>query len=574
MSLLRSLQSRLILTLSIILLASGIGMSYYTYSTSQRVVIESIGKQAQTIANAAAELVDPRQYEELKETMQMNDYYNDLQQQLYQLKQSNGLKYLYTMSVAEDGSVYYVVDGSALDQNSDDYSALGEVEQELDELVQLAFSSKQSQLGVLDYAEAYGATISAYTPILNDAGEMVGVIGADFDATDIYEHLASNRITTIVIIAATLILSIILVYALTRWMLGPLRALLKTMKLVQAGDLTVQLSDKGSDEIAALSGAFSALTSELRSTLVKLSASQTVIKQSITTLSSNIVSADRLGERLSQHIELADKQFSIQHQAQGETTQAMRETASGMTHVTETAERMLSAASHATALSVSGNESMAELQEQMGEIQQSSKKVMEDLLALQNLSQDIQDIVNLIKQIAAQTSMLALNASIEAARAGEQGRGFSVVAQEVRKLADQSDQAATQVEQLIEHMLSLSTGANEASRLSIEEVDTGVTAVSAAGEIFNRIGNEINSVQQQASQLSATSLQINTSIHHLDKLTEDAALLSDEAMHATKEVKKNIMVQYDSVQQMKEMAELLSEQSAELEGLLSRFKLS
>src|SRR5690606_34786211 len=103
MNLLKSLQTRLILTLSISLLASGIGMSYYTYSTSQRVVIESIGKQAQTIANAAAELVDPRQYEELKETMQMNDYYNDLQQQLYQLKQSNGLKYLYTMSVAEDG---------------------------------------------------------------------------------------------------------------------------------------------------------------------------------------------------------------------------------------------------------------------------------------------------------------------------------------------------------------------------------------------------------------------------------------------------------------------------------------
>src|SRR5690606_28667589 len=159
MSMHRSLQSRLILISSIIILASGIGISDYTYSTSQRDVMESLGKQAQTSANAAAEIVDPRQYEELKESMQMNDYYYELQQQLYQLKQSNGLKYLYTMSVAEDGSVYYVVDGSALDQNSDDFSALGEVEQELDELVQLAFSSKQSQLGVLDYAEAYGATI-------------------------------------------------------------------------------------------------------------------------------------------------------------------------------------------------------------------------------------------------------------------------------------------------------------------------------------------------------------------------------------------------------------------------------
>jgi len=573
MRLFKSLQSRLVLWLSIILLASGILMSYSMYSTSQNVVIEAIGKQAQAIAATAASEVDPKNYEILQETKQINEYYYELQQTLYQLKKSNGLKYLYTMSLAEDGSIYYVVDGSDLNMDSEDFSALGEIEPEADELVQLAFSSKQAQLGALDYTEAYGATISAYTPIINDAGEMVGVIGADFDATQIYELLAANRTTTITIIAVTLLVSILLVFVLTKWMLSPLRSLLKTIKRVQEGDLTVHLSNKGSDELAALTEAFASLTSELSATLGKLSESQAVIKQSITTLSGNIASADHLGDQLTRHIELADKQFNVQHQATSESTQAMREAAAGMTHVTETAERMLAAASYATTLSTSGNESMTQLQEQMEAIQHSSAKVMDDLSSLQNLSQDIQDIVILIKRIAAQTSMLALNASIEAARAGEQGKGFNVVAQEVRKLADQSDQAATQVEQLIEHMLGLTEGANEASRLSIEEVGTGVSTVSTTGEIFNRIGSEITSVQQQASQLSASSLQISTSIHSLDKLTEQAAQLSDETVTATRDIKKNILVQNDSVQEMKEMVAHLNEQAAELEGILSRFKL-
>lgn len=574
MTLFKSLQSRMILFLSVILLISGLIMGYSTYSSSQQVVIDAIGNQAKGIALAAASEVEPARYEELRSNLQMNDYYSELQVKLNQIKQSNGLKYLYTMSLNNDGNYYYVVDGSSMDIHDENFSAIGEVEEDVDEHLMLAFSTKQSQLGALDYSEAYGATVSAYEPILNDAGEVIGIIGADFDATLIYTLLADNRSKTIVIVAVTVLLSILFVYLLTTWMLKPLRSLLKTIKRVQEGDLTVQLNGKGSEEITALTHAFGAMTTELRSTLAKLSASQLVLKQSITTLSGNIAVTDSLGEQLTRHIELADKQFNVQHQATSETTKAMREASVGMDHVTETSQRMLKSASEAAMLSASGNASMSDLAKQMETIQHSSVRVMDDLAALQSFSQNIQDIVVLIKSIAAQTSMLALNASIEAARAGEQGKGFSVVAQEVRKLADQSDTAANEVEQLIGEMLGLTEQANEASRHSTEEVATGVTTVSTAADIFTQIGNEIVAVEQQSQQLSVTSSQIRTSLHNLDELTEQAAGLSEESIAATKDIKQNVQTQQTSVQQMKEMVAQLSEQAAELEDLLTRFKLN
>lgn len=570
---LKSLQSRIILFFSIIILISGLAMSYMMYISSQQLVIKALGKQAQSIAASAAGEVDAAEFKKLAQHLQINEAYTVMQQKLYQLKESNSLKYLYTMSMAEDGGLYYVIDGSTLDMDSEDFSELGEAELAYEELAMLAYKTKQPQLGMLDYSEAYGATISAYYPIVMESGEIVGIIGADFDATDIYELLARNRTITIVVVTATLVLSIILISIIARLLLRPLRMLLLGIKQVQAGDLTVQLPRKGSEEIAVLTEGFSELTTELRATLARLSASHAVIRSSIVALSNHMSGTESLGEKLSKHIAAANKQSSIQYQATNETTMAMNEVSEGMHHVAAASEQMLSVASRATALSSSGNESLSQIQIRVKAIQHSSSKAMQDIVSLQSLSQDIQEMVIMIKHIASQTGLLALNASIEASRAGEQGKGFNVVAQEVRKLADQTDAAANQVEQLIGNMLDLTERASEASRTSSEEVATGVAAVSSIGEVFSSINEEIVQVEQQAHHLSTTSAQISSTIQGLNELTEQAAQLSEEAVEATSEVEQTAQIQYQSVQQMKELVARLDEQATELEALLQRFKL-
>lgn len=570
---LKSLQSRIILFFSIIILISGLAMSYMMYTSSQQLVVEALGKQALSLAKSAADEIDAAQYEQIAQNLEMNAAYTDMQQKLYQLKQSNGLKYLYTMSMTEDGKVYYVVDGSTLDMESDNFSALGDFEEELDDLTLRAYETKQPQLGSLDYSDAYGATMSAYYPILKSDGAILGVVGADFDATEIYEVMARNRTTTIIIVSATVVLSIVLIYIVAKLLLRPLRMLLHSIKQVQEGDLTVQLERKGSSEIAVLAEGFSDLTTDLRATLTRLSDSHAVIKSSIATLTDNVASADELGDKLSRHIVFADKQLAVQHQASHETTAAMNEVAEGMRHVAAASEQMFNVASRATLLSTSGNSSLNQLQQQMEAIQHSTAKASQDIISLQNLSQDVQEMVVMIKRIASQTGMLALNASIEASRAGEQGKGFNVVAQEVRKLADQTDLAANQVEELIGRMLHLTESAGSASQTSSEDVVSGTTAAASTGEVFGSISEEIAQVEQQAHHLSSTSSQISATIQGLNEMTEQAAQLSEEAVAATSEMKQTADVQTQSVQQMKQLVHELNEQAIELESVLLRFKL-
>jgi len=571
--LLRSLQSRIILFISIIVLIGGLSMSYMIYTSSQQLVLDGLGKQALSIAEAAAQKIDIAQYEQLAQEQQMNDAYRSMQQKLHELKASNGLKYLYTMSRDQNGNYYYVIDGSTLDMESEDFSGLGEVEPEVDELTALTFDKKHQQLGSLEYTEEYGATISAYHPILKDNGDIIGIIGADFDGTEIYEVMSKNRNMTIIIVAVSVILSLLLINIITKLMLRPMRQLLYNMRRVHEGDLTVQLTAKTRDEIGMLTEGFSELTAELRSSLGKLSASHTVIQSSIETLSDNVSKAEQLGETLSKNVAFADKQSTVQHQASNETTVAMAEVAQAMRHVAAASEAMFNVASRATDLSDSGNDYMNQLQQQMEIIQQTTSKATQDIVSLQNLSHDVQEMVVMIKRISAQTGMLALNASIEASRAGEQGKGFNVVAQEVRKLADQSDIAANQVEEIIGKMLHLTEQASSASRLSSEEVVTGAQVVTSVGEVFGSISNEITQVEQQADHLSSTSSQISATLEGLNELTEQAAQMSEEAVEATNEMQQTMQVTYQSVRQMKDMVSQLNVQAAELEQLLRRFKL-
>ena len=149
---------------------------------------------------------------------------------------------------------------------------------------------------------------------------------------------------------------------------------------------------------------------------------------------------------------------------------------------------------------------------------------------LRNKSQQVREIVDLINTLTGQTNLLALNAAIEAARAGEHGRGFAVVAEEVRKLAEQSRQAAEQINEIVESMLADIGDVVEAFEKTRESMETGVNTITAANASFGTIAANIEKSRakvQQAALLAERQAQaaadLMPAVHGVAAIAEQSA---------------------------------------------------
>ena len=277
----KSLKLKMIVIFSSLILISGVVTSFISFQTSKNVITSSLGDQALSISENAVKVIDLDQYKEISLDSGETDYYYELREHLNDIRETNGLVYLYTMSRQEKDGKYeyvYMVDGMSLD--SDDASAMGDVEEGVDDypLLVQAFETGESQVGELTYSEEYGALVSAYIPIKSDAGEIIGILGADLDASLVYSSLQASKIKLIWMTVGIVLLSILLISIATVSLVNPLKHLAKKVELVGKGDLTVTIESNRKDEIGSLTDSFNHMLQELKRMIA-------VINQSSVTMS-------------------------------------------------------------------------------------------------------------------------------------------------------------------------------------------------------------------------------------------------------------------------------------------------
>ena len=179
-----------------------------------------------------------------------------------------------------------------------------------------------------------------------------------------------------------------------------------------------------------------------------------------------------------------------------------------------------------------------------------------------SVTNDIGQIIETISGISNQTNLLALNAAIEAARAGEQGKGFAVVADEVRKLAEQSASAAKQIAFLIEETRKDTELAVQAMQKGRTEVSTGSKVVHTAGESFQKIASGVHELSEKIQEISLAlanlyknSLMIVTDIHKITHIADTSANHSQDAASATDEQVQSLKEIYEASSNLAHLAE-------------------
>jgi methyl-accepting chemotaxis protein len=363
--------------------------------------------------------------------------------------------------------------------------------------------------------------------------KLIAINGADsaqagIEAGESYQE----AITGIVVVAvAAALMTVLLAWLLTRSIVTPLRKAVEAAETIAGGNLTKTIEVEGKDEPAQLLGALAAMQANLRQTIQHISGSATQLASAAEELSAVTEEASKGLQRQNNEIDQAAT-------AVNEMTAAVEEVARNAVSTSEASGQSNQAA----------REGRDRVVETVGAIQTMTQDVQDTSLLIEGLAaqgRDIGKVLDVIRAIAEQTNLLALNAAIEAARAGEAGRGFAVVADEVRALAHRTQQSTQEIEKMVAGIQNGTGEAVQSMQQSNQRTHSTLEMARAAGVALEQITqsisliNERNLVIASASEEQAqVSREVDRNLVNIRDLATQSAAGANQTSAASHELSR------------------------------------
>jgi len=442
-----------------------------------------------------------------------------------------------------------MVDGS--DPSAEDFSHYGD-EESNDTFPAMGEVFKRKLPSNVEFSESeeYGAIATAYVPVLDKDGNIVTVIGADIDAQEIFSLMDKQRMFIIIACVISLLIGFVLTFIFTKVLTKPIINLNKGVDKVKDGDLTVQLESENKDEIGDLSNTFQNLVANLKSVIQNIEENSVTLENVSNASSAKVHSSKELSERIN---EIANELLLLsnnQLQYSGKTEESTKTLKDSILSINSLASTIQESSNLNKHESEKGNELLTQTYTQ---INVANKKMEDATLKMNSLlqkSSEIENIITIIDNITEQTNLLSLNASIEAARAGESGKGFSVVAEEIRKLAEKSASSTKEIDRIIKEILAETNETSLFISDSSNEIQTGMHQLSDskiafekiatnAGDINNKIEDlqsSIIEIKSEAEQVSSNMENINESISTSTLRNKEISVLTDEQTNNLDEI--------------------------------------
>jgi Methyl-accepting chemotaxis protein len=371
-----------------------------------------------------------------------------------------------------------------------------------------------------------------------------------------------------------IIVAVLIGFVLTRMITVPIKGVVVNLKEIADGNLTMEdLKYDYKDEIGILANGLNLMTSNVRTLIRQVAASAEHLASSSEELTASAEQQAIATNHVSTAIQQVASGTEKQSSAIDETSSAIEQMSAAIQEVAASSSEVAEEANNTSLGAKEGQKVAGKAVSQMERIGQVTAEVQSAIDQLEQGSKKIGEITNVISGIAAQTNLLALNAAIEAARAGEQGRGFAVVAEEVRKLAEQSQEAAEQITSLINDNQSKIDNTVKAMQAGTLDVKEGIEVVTSAGEKFEQITKSINQVVTRIQAVSATTEEmanssqlILTSINQIEGISRENMSQSQSVSAATEE-------QTASSEQIASASQSLAEMAQNLQAVISKFQV-
>lgn len=386
--------------------------------------------------------------------------------------------------------------------------------------------------------------------------------------------LGKNATTNSLLIGGlSLLISIAIGLFIIKAIVNPLKEMQLLMNKAQQGDLTVRGTYDSKDEVGKVMQDFNQMIDGLSAIMRTVNKQAQVLYESSSLVADNAKETAAATEQIAASMEQVAAGSKNQQAASKENAIALEEMAKGIEVIVDRATSVTELSSYSSEQAEQGNAILNEAVSQMKAIHDSVKMTGAAIGHLNESSEQIGKIIDVITNIASQTNLLALNASIEAARAGESGRGFTVVAMEVRKLAEQSEDSAKQIASLIEEIQGSMQQTTKSMELVQKDVLSGMEIVDKAGQTFGTILDTVQKVTFEMQETSASTEEMSAGTEEISASVEEMASIAEEASQTVQTVVSASETQLASVQTISASTEQLRVLSEELQAIVKQFKI-
>lgn len=550
----------------------------FTMSTL-RTVEDSIRSQAVSTANYLASKIDGDEYKKFTEDPKENDGYWDIRNQLINVLDSTGVLYVYTLK-ADPSAVEIMIDGYA--KGVEGAATIGQPTTGTTyNDVKAVLDGDSVSTKVINDPE-FGRYLSAFSPIKSSNGDIVGILAVDIAAENVV-IIQNNLLKTTIPIVAVLFFVIILIlstifYIFTKRTFAPLGIVSEALGDFAEGKWTVAsqkvgaIKFKSENEISALAKAFIASHKQLSVIMNEITGQSHRLSQSSTQLFGTIEETMDTNRMINAHmVELAEASAKSLQNSE-ESVIALEEMSIGIHKIADSGNDMTNTSNDAAEFISKGHEESKQVVAQIKDVQEMFHQAGTKVAELSNQSKQIQEITVVMTGIAEQTNLLALNAAIEAARAGEAGKGFAVVADEVRKLAEQSKQSAEEIRTLIDNFELVTNEVSDVVDVTSAKVTEGTESVQEIGNMLERIVLMINQINLEIQDNSAVTEEMSAGSEEILAAFEDIKGFARNTASQTIEVASSTEEQTKAMGTLETMSGDLQKVAQSLSELIEKFE--
>lgn len=430
---------------------------------------------------------------------------------------------------------------------------------------------KQVMQGKAGYMEAVSSrgdnTIASFAPIAKYGW---GVVIYQ-PVSEAYKTLISTTMIVLVVVILAVVAAGLTAFYIARNITRPLQNLVNVSRAVAQGDLTQSVAVGGISEVRNLAVAFEQMTAALRQIIIQTRNTADSVAAAAEELAASSGEVGKASEEVAIAIQQVSEGATRQVALSGNSTVAITGMVTNTSQTTAAAQAVALASSKSEQAAEWGKGQIHDAVDRIEQIRQQVDQAAAMIYALGDKSRQIGQIVDLITNIAGQTNLLALNAAIEAARAGEQGRGFAVVAEEVRKLAEQSQDAAKEIAAIIGAIQQETAVAVNAMDSGSKEVAAGVQVVQSSGTAFQQIFDAIKNMHVQVEAIVSLAERQQTASDEVDQAVHGIADAARINAASAEQVAAASEEQNAAVQEIAASAASLAKAAGDLQEAVVKF---